>query len=243
MRQTYIAALAIAALTTAAQAEFRVSQTAPDSGAGTAASVAESSVVGEIGERPERLPKTTTEGKGVSAGNALKAIAPKGWQGFSKNADLAKQVSWERGVEWTEALAAAMRTSGNRAVVDWEKKRITVFPDTRKTVIAQKTDPAKITEPIMKKTLSATTAIPAKWVLRSGRRIDSELAEWAKNAGWQLDWNVGTTWEVPAETSFSGSFEDAMQKVVESLYADGQPIHMKVYEGNRLMEVTYHAPR
>lgn len=66
--------------------------------------------------------------------------------------------------------------------------------------------------------------------------INEVLQDWAKEAGWILDWKINTTWRVPAETTYSGTFEGVLQEVITSLYNEGKPVRLILWE-NRFAEV------
>lgn len=75
------------------------------------------------------------------------------------------------------------------------------------------------------------------WTLRADVPIHKQFAEWAQRAGWHFEWRLEKSWIVPAGTQFSGSFDEALAQAVEALYAQGKPVRLILWEGNRFAEV------
>jgi len=89
----------------------------------------------------------------------------------------------------------------------------------------------------------STKPLPQRWQLRRDALLHEELADWAGRAGWQLRWQPGVTWQVAADSSFSGEFPDAIASVIESLYLEGRPVRLVLWEGNQVAEVVSHEVR
>jgi hypothetical protein len=85
--------------------------------------------------------------------------------------------------------------------------------------------------------------LPQSWQLRRDALLHEELADWAGRAGWQLRWEPGVTWQVAADSSFSGEFPDAIASVIENLYLEGRPVRLVLWEGNKVAEVVSHEVR
>lgn len=74
--------------------------------------------------------------------------------------------------------------------------------------------------------------------LVAGRPVHTQMIEWANSSGWTLKWSPTHTWEVFADTSIIASTADqAVEQVVQSLRMEGKPIRLRVYTGNRVMEI------
>jgi len=74
--------------------------------------------------------------------------------------------------------------------------------------------------------------------LTGGKPIHTQLIDWAKSAGWVLRWSPQNTWEAFADTTIiAASADRAIEQVVENLRMEGKPIRLRVYAGNRVMEV------
>jgi hypothetical protein len=89
----------------------------------------------------------------------------------------------------------------------------------------------------------AAAAKPAEsWVLHANRPISAQVAEWAKRAGWTLTWQFEKSWRPPADATFTGSFEKALEEVIAGLFLEGKPVHLRIWDGNRVAEVVQSTP-
>lgn len=76
------------------------------------------------------------------------------------------------------------------------------------------------------------------YVLAAGKPVHTQLIEWANSSGWVLKWSPEHTWEVFADTTILAvSTDRAVEQVVQNLRMEGKPIRLRVYVGNRVMEV------
>lgn len=235
MRQLATAVALIASVAAQpALADFRFAEPASDASGGPATT----DVVGEMGD-PTPAAAVAAAGAGVPLAKALKEIVPKGWQGYSKDAAMERTVSWQPAADWRHALAQVMRESGNRAVIDWDKKRVTVLKDTRRDAAVTRTVAAPVAveaRPVAPVKV-ATLAEPGKWRLAGGAAVHEQLTGWARQSGWTLKWKVPVSWVAAADAEFTGDFPAALSEVIELLYAEGKPVRMKLWDGNRVAEI------
>lgn len=85
---------------------------------------------------------------------------------------------------------------------------------------------------------AAMTKAPERvWVLEAGRPIHLQLEEWAKEANWDFKWHPEKGWLVPARKEFTGTFDRAIEEVIEGLYSQGKPVRLVIWEGNNFAEV------
>src|SRR5690606_1004223 len=80
------------------------------------------------------------------------------------------------------------------------------------------------------------------WTLRAGHLVQDELKAWAEQTqstgdAWAFSWRVDRGWVIPASAQFTGSFDQAAEAVIRSLYEQGKPVRAEIWEGNRLFEV------
>lgn len=80
-------------------------------------------------------------------------------------------------------------------------------------------------------------AAPIMWQLKAGLPIHTQIESWAKQAGWTFSWKAKKSWVVPANTEFGGEFDAAVEAVVKTLYQQGKPLTLKIWEGNKVAEV------
>jgi hypothetical protein len=58
---------------------------------------------------------------------------------------------------------------------------------------------------------------PTRWQLAQGARLRATLQDWTREAGWQLLWRYDTDLEVAAGANWSGSFEQAVRRLISAL--------------------------
>lgn len=85
--------------------------------------------------------------------------------------------------------------------------------------------------------IKAEKAKPPKWRLTGGAPIHDQLVSWGNAAGWSVRWSVPVSWAVAADSEFGGDFPEAITKVIELLYAEGKPVRLMLWDGNRVAEV------
>jgi len=77
----------------------------------------------------------------------------------------------------------------------------------------------------------------ARWQLRRGVPVHTQLQGWAASSDWTLTWQPRVSWLVAADVAFEGSFEDALKAVIEGLFFEGKPVRLVLWQGNHLAEV------
>ncbi|WP_096726110.1 toxin co-regulated pilus biosynthesis Q family protein [Paraburkholderia acidicola] len=77
------------------------------------------------------------------------------------------------------------------------------------------------------------------WDLRqSDGSVRNALARWSREAGWQFIWAVPTDFSIDAAATIQGTFEQALNSVVEALSHSEVPIQAILYKGNHVLRVT-----
>ena len=76
------------------------------------------------------------------------------------------------------------------------------------------------------------------WQLKKGETIRSELTKWAKDSDWSLVWQFDKDWVIPSNSEFTGSFDIAAAKVVETLSSNGILIHANFFSANKTLVIT-----
>lgn len=71
----------------------------------------------------------------------------------------------------------------------------------------------------------------------SDRTIRAALTRWAQQAGWQLIWEAPVDFSVDAPASLTGTFDDALQKVVAALAGSNAPVQAILYRGNKVLRI------
>jgi hypothetical protein len=71
----------------------------------------------------------------------------------------------------------------------------------------------------------------------SDHTVKTALARWAKEDGWQLVWDVPIDFGVDADATVHGTFEQALQAVVDALKKSETPIQAVMYRGNKVLRI------
>lgn len=82
---------------------------------------------------------------------------------------------------------------------------------------------------------SAGGATQRTWEVRvADVNIEATLKRWAKEAGFQLVWDTDKEFLIPASDSFAGSFEDALNRVLQSpgIRDSDDPLEAVIYANN-----------
>lgn len=67
--------------------------------------------------------------------------------------------------------------------------------------------------------------------------VKTALTRWAKEDGWQLVWDVPLDFGVDADATVTGTFEQALQAVVDALKKSETPIQAILYRGNKVLRI------
>lgn len=110
--------------------------------------------------------------------------------------------------------------------------------------VAETANPSKteaLAVPVAATAAPVAAALPIQqiWTLAAGVTIKENLETWAEKVQWHIVWpETLKTWVVPNETSFTGSFPDAAEKVIKTLAENGALVRAITYEGNKTFVVS-----
>jgi Toxin co-regulated pilus biosynthesis protein Q len=76
------------------------------------------------------------------------------------------------------------------------------------------------------------------WTLQTDTWIGKDVVAWGNSVGWTVLWHAGSDWQVPATTTYSGTFRTAAGNVLNDMIKQGAPIEAVFHEGNRTLVVT-----
>lgn len=74
-------------------------------------------------------------------------------------------------------------------------------------------------------------------VMPTDRTLNTTFSRWAAAAGWQLVWDLEVDFPIEARAVLSGSFEEAITKVAQSMSNASLPIQATFYAGNRVLRI------
>lgn len=72
--------------------------------------------------------------------------------------------------------------------------------------------------------------------IEAGKPIHEQLQAWASSAGWIVDWKHQSSWIAPANAEFKGRFDQALESVINQLYAEGKSIKLLIW-ANKYAEI------
>lgn len=164
-------------------------------------------------------------GKTQSLISAITALMPTDQVGLNLaviGVDTGMPVTWQSGLSRREALENILKEKGLRAVISGGELLVTNAD-------------APSTE--AKKTPAATAPALESYSLLAGQSLEPQLRAWGAKDGWEVIWSLQKDWIVPNGVTFQGSFESAIQQVVESLAANGANIQSDIYQGNKTIVI------
>lgn len=134
--------------------------------------------------------------------------------------------------KWSEiALPATASSAGQTAA-------ITAAPAIAPVEQAAQTPAATTDQASAEMPKTAAAVPPQTWTLNADDPIHVQLQDWAKQSGWRLEWKLKRSWVTPAPAKFTGTFDQAVDQVITGLYAEGKPVHLALWAGNKYAEVT-----
>lgn len=88
---------------------------------------------------------------------------------------------------------------------------------------------------------SANPAAPASsaWVIRSGSIFQDDISAWAKQAGWQVSWEMPDEKQFVFDSgvAFPGDFGSAVNALADLMNSSGMPVSIEMYDGNKVIRV------
>lgn len=212
-----------------------VSQRALGAGSGPSALPdATGQKVSQVGLRPSSVTVPRGMGNNIALGDVLPAIVPRDFRIDTNAVDAQQPVSWSGGHPWDEVLSAALaNVYDTEATIDWNQRIVTVR---RVRTLPVASGPA------LRPAVPQPVAM--RWDVRaSDVTLRQALMRWAKDAGWQVSWEIAYDYPVQLEGSFSGSFDDAVNQFMSSLRYSDYPALACLYEANHVVRVLHYGDK
>lgn len=83
----------------------------------------------------------------------------------------------------------------------------------------------------------ASAPAPGWEVRTSDKTLRAAMTNWAATAGWNLQWELPVDYEIEANTSIPGSFEDAVTSVSQSMEKAETPMKVVFYKANKVVRI------
>lgn len=197
--------------------------------------LAQHSAVTHIGQPPQEVAKSPRSFSATTdLIGAAKLIVPSGWTAFAK-ADVdgrrSSAVDVSAGEMWITALERWATKEGMSAKLDWKNKRVyldQVSVPQGFSIKAQQEQGAEA------KPYVVNQPSPTWTILTSDVRLEKTLERWAQQAGYTLIWDADRHVLITAEDSFTGTFEEAMNRVLSSpaIRDSDYPLEAVIYSNN-----------
>ncbi|MBC8641696.1 toxin co-regulated pilus biosynthesis Q family protein [Caballeronia sp. EK] len=190
--------------------------------------------VTQIGLRPSNVSVPRGMGNNIALGDVLPAIVPRDFRIDTHAADAQQPISWSGGQPWDTVLNASLANAyGTEATIDWNQKLVSV----------RRVGMAPVTSSVAMRP-AAPQAVAMRWDVRaSDVTLRQALLRWAKDAGWQVSWEIAYDYPVQLEGSFAGSFEDAVTQFMSSLRYSDYPALACLYEANHVVRVLHYGDK
>lgn len=75
------------------------------------------------------------------------------------------------------------------------------------------------------------------WKLVQGQPFSREMTGWGNRAGWTVIWSLDHDWIIPADTQFTGSFEEAATAAINTLVVNGALLRATFFSANKTLLV------
>ncbi|MEP3670771.1 MAG: toxin co-regulated pilus biosynthesis Q family protein [Roseibium sp.] len=76
-----------------------------------------------------------------------------------------------------------------------------------------------------------------QWAVLEGSSLKTTLEGWSDAAGWTLIWDNPVDYRLRASATFRGGFEEAVGRLIDSIYQHSPEINVHLYRGNRVLHV------
>lgn len=181
----------------------------------------------EIGTRPGSVYEPKGRGVLIALADVMPVISPKFRVDY---ADVSRTVpvSWNGSKPWPDVLSDVVaQMPGATATIDWTNAAVTFGLPKQASASGALQPPSE--------------RIAARWEVRAADlTLRQTLMRWAKDAGWQVSWEVKYDFPVQLEAAFGGTFENAIEQFTASLRSSEFPLLGCLYEGNRVVRILHH---
>lgn len=174
-----------------------------------------------------------------AASKSTAAVAPKASPFGAPVPSQTVPMKWGEPIVLTPAkVAIAPASAASAPAGSASAPVVAAIPVTAPAVQAAPVLVAAIASPVQ-----AEATPEVSWKLVRGIALHTQLQKWATTAGWQLEWKLNRSWVVPADVKLTGTFDQALEQVINALAGEGKPINLVLWEGNHVAEINETAAR
>ena len=167
-------------------------------------------------EKPERMDKGSVRNAGTASLTGKASLPP-----VVENATAASAP--EKSNAANEDKTAVAKSGGKAPAVTAASTGLRAAPE------------AAIQTPLA---YAPVSSAPLWEISLADKTLNSALARWTTQAGWQLLWELPVDYSVEANTTLTGSFEQAVEKVAKSMESAEIPMKAIFYKGNKVLRIT-----
>lgn len=182
----------------------------------------------QLGQRPAEVLLVQGKGRDIALSNMVSVVVPRDFELKMGKIEGQQMVSWVGGQPWDRVLMNALAPLRHiKLMIDWERKLVSLHQAAQSisnNLPTQKKEP--------------------QWAVRAKDvTLRQTLSRWAKEAGWQVAWEMRYDYPVQLEGVFSGKFEDAVKQLMQSLRYSEYPAFACLYEINRVVRVLHYGDK
>jgi hypothetical protein len=200
--------------------------------------------VTQIGMRPSSVTVPRGKGTDIALGDMVPVVVPRDFRLDLSNVSTQQLVSWSGGRPWDAVLTDALTPLSNvEATIDWNQRAVTLRRvASAVSMVATSGNAISANDVAVKPAVQSAVAI--RWEVKaSDVSLRQTLIRWAKDAGWQVSWEIGYDYPVQLEGSFTGTFEDAVDQFMGSLRYSDYPALACMYEANHVVRVLHYGDK
>ena len=79
--------------------------------------------------------------------------------------------------------------------------------------------------------------VNGKWAVMAGSSLRETLEGWCSASGWTLVWDNPSDYRLRASASFTGSFSDAVGKLIDAIYLENPEIMATLHPVNKVVHI------
>ncbi|MDR6398059.1 toxin co-regulated pilus biosynthesis Q family protein [Herbaspirillum seropedicae] len=189
------------------------------------------------GTPPAEIFRPKGKGSAIPLRDVMPAITPREIRVDFGDVSKVQTVSWSGGQPWDQVLRQiAFQLDNTTVTLDWNRNLV-IFA--RSAPVAAPPASGAAGGP------AVVSAPPQpRWEIRAADlTLRQSLIRWAKDAGWQVSWEVRYDYPVQLEAVFVGTFEEAVEKYTDSLMGSEYPILGCLYEANRVVRILHYGDK
>ncbi|MHC8441281.1 MAG: toxin co-regulated pilus biosynthesis Q family protein [Candidatus Eutrophobiaceae bacterium] len=75
------------------------------------------------------------------------------------------------------------------------------------------------------------------WKIAQGKTLQTTLENWSTQAHWQLIWELPNDYQIKADSSYVGNYQQALEQLLEDLSSAGIALEAEMYTSNQVLRI------